>query len=176
MPDPVVEAAALERVVQLARAVRREHDGRLVLGGADRPDLRDRDLEVREHLEQEGLELLVGAVDLVDQQHDLLRALDRLEQRPADQELGPEQLLLADRALLRRADVQQLARVVPLVDRVRDVEPLVALEPDQPRSRERGRAPSPPRSSPRPASPSSSTGFSSVSERKSAVASPRSGR
>ena len=59
----------------------------------DRADLRDRDLEVGEHLEQERLELLVGAVDLVDQQHDGLGALDRLEQRPADQELRPEQLL-----------------------------------------------------------------------------------
>ena len=36
---------------------------------ADRPELGHRDLEVREHLEQERLELLVGAVDLVDQEH-----------------------------------------------------------------------------------------------------------
>ena len=33
--------------------------------------------------------------------------------------------------------MEKLARVVPLVDRVRDVEAFVALEPDQPR-RERG--------------------------------------
>jgi hypothetical protein len=89
--DPVEEAAPLERVVQLARAVRgQDHVGR---ARRDRADLRDRDLEVGEHLEQERLELLVGAVDLVDQQHDRL-ALDRLEQRPADQELRPEELLL----------------------------------------------------------------------------------
>ena len=99
--------------------------------GRDRPDLRDRDLEVGEHLEQERLELLVGAVDLVDQQDDPLGALDRLEQRPSDQELGPEQLVLGDRALLRGADVQELPRVVPLVDRVRQVEALVALEADR---------------------------------------------
>ena len=118
--------------------------------GADRAELRDRDLEVGEHLEQERLELLVGAVDLVDQQHDGLVGVDRLEQRPTDQELGPEQLVLGDRALLRGTDVQQLARVVPLVDGVRDVEPLVALEADQPGASSRPRAPSPPRSCRRP--------------------------
>ncbi len=133
------ERAPLERVVQLARAVRREDDRRLS-PRADRPELGDRDLEVRQHLEQERLELLVGAVDLVDEEHDRLVRVDRLEQRPADEELGPEELLLRDRALLRRTDVEELARVVPLVDRVRDVEPLVALQPDQPcleRRRER---------------------------------------
>ena len=130
------EGASLERVVQLARAVRGEDDGRLA-PRADRSELGDRDLEVREHLQQERLELLVGAVDLVDQQHHRLVGVDRLEQRPPDQELGAEQLLLRDRALLRRADVQELARVVPLVDRVRDVEPLVALKADQPRGERR---------------------------------------
>src|SRR5262249_6956561 len=69
---------------------------------------------------------------------DRLGALDRLEQRPADQELGPEELLLVHRPFLCRADVEQLARVVPLVDRVRDVEPLVALQTDQAR-RQRAR-------------------------------------
>ena len=103
----------------------------------DRPELGDRDLEVREHLEQERLELLVGAVDLVDEEHDRLVGVDRLEQRPADEELGPEELLLRDRALLRGADVEELARVVPLVDGVRDVEALVALQPDQPRGERR---------------------------------------
>ena len=65
--DPVVQAAALERVVDLARPVRREHDARR-LRGADRADLGHGDLEVGQDLEQVGLELLVGAVDLVDQQ------------------------------------------------------------------------------------------------------------
>ena len=105
---------------------------------ADGPDLGDRDLEVREHLEQEGLELVVGAVDLVDQEHDGLLALDRLEQRPPDQELAAEELLLGHGALLRRPDVEQLARVVPLVDGVGDVEALVALQTDQPRAERSG--------------------------------------
>jgi hypothetical protein len=101
---------------------------------ADGADLGDRDLEVREHLEQKRLELLVGPVDLVDQQHDALRALDRLEQRAPDQELRPEELLLGDRSLLRGPDVEELARVVPFVDRVGDVEALVALKTDQARA------------------------------------------
>ena len=94
VPDPVVEAAALERVVQLARAVRGEdHDG--PPRGADRADLRDRDLEVGEELEQERLELVVRAVDLVDQQHRRHRVvvLDRVEQRPADEELAAEEVV-----------------------------------------------------------------------------------
>ena len=131
------ERTSLERVVELAGPVRREDHGGPPPRG-DRAELGDRDLEVREHLEQEGLELLVGAVDLVDQEHDRLVPVDRLEERPADEVLGPEELLLADRPLLRGADVQQLARVVPLVDRVRDVEPLVALQPDQPRAEDGG--------------------------------------
>ena len=131
--DPVEQRAALQRVVQLARPVRGQDHGRLA-AGADRAELGDRDLEVREHLEQERLELLVGAVDLVDQEHDRLVGVDRLEQRPANQELGPEQLVLGDGALLGGADVQQLPRVVPLVDGVGDVETLVALQPDQPRA------------------------------------------
>jgi hypothetical protein len=127
----VKEAAALERVVQLARAVGGEDDRRTP-ARLDRPDLGDRDLEVREDLEQEGLELVVGAVDLVDEQDDGLLGGDRLQQRTADEEVGPEELLLVDRPLLRGADVQQLAGVVPLVDGVGDVEALVALKADQP--------------------------------------------
>ena len=117
MPDPVEERAPLERVVQLARAVRGQDDGR-ALARRDRAELGDRDLEVGEHLEEERLELLVRAVDLVDQEHDRLVGVDRLQQRPPDQELGPEELVLRDSPLLRGADMEQLARVVPLVDGV----------------------------------------------------------
>ena len=65
--DPVVQAAALERVVDLAGPVRGEDHPRRP-GGLDRADLRHGDLEVGQDLEQVGLELLVGAVDLVDQE------------------------------------------------------------------------------------------------------------
>ena len=68
MRDPVVEAAALQRVVHVARAVRRQHRDRRHLG-ADHAELGHRDRPVGEDLEQERLELVVGAVDLVDEQH-----------------------------------------------------------------------------------------------------------
>src|SRR5215213_9787536 len=160
--DPVVEAAPLERVVQLARPVRGKDHVRPALRG-DRAQLGNRDLEVRQHLEQERLELLVGAVDLVDQQDDVVVRLDRLEQRAPDQVHLSEELGLVDRPLLSRANVEQLAGVVPLVDRVRDVEPLVALQANQPAAersfelvdrpeRHRGRVSVLPRA-PTPASP-----------------------
>ena len=99
--------------------------------GRDRPELRDRDREVGQELEQEGLELVVGAVDLVDQQHGRpALVLQRLQQRPPQQELGPEQLARR-RARLGRPDREQLALVVPVVDRVVEVDALVALQPDQ---------------------------------------------
>ena len=92
----MVEAAALDRVVQVARAVRGEDDrGRV--GRAHRADLRDRDRGVRQQLEQEGLEVVVGPVDLVDQQHrrPRPRVLERAQQGAPDQVVGREQVLLA---------------------------------------------------------------------------------
>ena len=173
--DPVEQAAALERVVQLARAVGGEDDRRAP-ARRDRPDLRDRDLEVREDLEQEGLELVVGAVDLVDEQHDGLLGGDRLQQRAADEELGAEELLLVDRALLRGADVQQLAGVVPLVDGVRDVEALVALQADQPGARRAAPAPWPARSCRRPPRPPAAAASRSPATGTAAVARPALGQ
>ena len=66
--DPLIQAAALERVVDLAGAVRGEDDERR-LGGAHGAELGNRDLELREQLQQVAFELLVGAIDLVDEQH-----------------------------------------------------------------------------------------------------------
>ena len=63
----MIEAAALEGVVDLARAVGGDDDdGRLC--GRDRAELGDRHLKVRQDLEEEGLERLVGPVELVDQE------------------------------------------------------------------------------------------------------------
>ena len=106
------------------------------------PELRDRDREVGQELEQERLELVVGPVDLVDQQdHGLIRAgLQRVEQRPAQQEAPREQLALVDPAL-GRPQREQLTRVVPVVDRVVHVDPLVALEADQARAGGAGQRP-----------------------------------
>ncbi len=133
----MVEAAALHRVVDLARAVGSDHHHR-GLGGFQRADLRDRDLPVREHFQQVGLERLVGAVQLVDQQHRrrALPAFQRARERTLDQELLGKNVLrdfflrfFARR--FREADLDHLARVVPLVGRLGDVQALVALQPDQ---------------------------------------------
>ena len=105
--------------------------------GRDRPQLGDRDLEVGEQLEQEGLELVVGAVDLVDEQDDGAVGLERLEQRAAQQEAPRVQLALVD-AALGRAHGHELARVVPVVEGVVDVDALVALQADEPRAGGRG--------------------------------------
>ena len=97
---PRVEATAPERVGEVAGAVRGEDD----VGDALRPDraeLRHRHLEVREHLQQVRLELLVGAVDLVDEEHRGLVLGDRLEKRPAQEiAFGEDPLLGLVRALL----------------------------------------------------------------------------
>ena len=105
----------------------------------DRAELRDRDLEIGEHFQQERFERLVGAVELVDQQH--RRAgrigLERLQERPLDQEALGEHVVLEPPAVVRAfrlgdADGDHLRSVVPLVDRGGDVETLVALQPDEP--------------------------------------------
>jgi hypothetical protein len=132
--DPVVEATPLQRVVQLPGPVGGEHHDRRALR-LDRADLGDADLEVGEHLEQESLELVVGPVDLVDQQHGLIAGPDRLQQRPFQQELRTEQLVhrVGARHLVlgQGPDVQHLPGVIPLVQRLVGVDALIALKPDQ---------------------------------------------
>src|SRR3954447_15384556 len=131
--EPEVEAAPLQRLGQLAGVVRgEEHDGhRLRL---DPPELGDRDLEVGQQLEQHRLELLVGLVDLVDQQHDRLGRGDRRHERAGEQEVLAEDVVLelAPCVLaLRGLDAQELLAVVPLVQGLGLVEALVALEPHE---------------------------------------------
>ena len=64
--------------------------------GLDRAQFRDRHLEIGQHFEQKGLERLVGAVELVDQQHRRAGGvgLERLQQRPLDQEALGEHVVL----------------------------------------------------------------------------------
>ena len=85
-----------------------------------------------------------GPVHLVDQEHGGQGTLvaNGLEQRPLDEVVGPEQLGLAQVRALRlgQPDREQLARVVPLVQRLGGLDAVVALEPDQ-RRPERGREP-----------------------------------
>src|SRR5262249_17899880 len=86
--DPVVEAAPRERVVQGTSPVRGQHDDRAEPGPAG-AEFRDGDRRLGEQLEQEGLELVVAAVHLVDQQHGRPGAgtIERGEQRPGKQVL-----------------------------------------------------------------------------------------
>ena len=143
-----MQAAALERLAELTRPVAREHDHRRRLG-PHRPDLGDRDLEVRQELEQERLELLVRAIDLVDEQDRRRLGAQRAQDRTLDEEaLREEDVLLPaeqlggvvearDRIeqlgdlLAQHLRVEQLLAVLPLVQRLRLVEPLVALQADQ---------------------------------------------
>ena len=160
--DPLVQAAALDRVVQVARAVGGQHDHRRVRR-ADRAELRDRHRGLGEQLEQERLEVVVGAVDLVDQQHrrprpGVLAARAAAAARSGSR--GPNRSS-SDSALVvrvRQPDAQQLARIVPLVQRLGRVDPVVALQADQRRVEDRGERLGRPRSCPTPASPSSSSG------------------
>ena len=66
--------------MDLAGPIRGDDDGRRLVG-LDGADLGNGDLEIRKQLEQEGLEFVVGAIDLVDQQHGRRRpvALDCLQ-------------------------------------------------------------------------------------------------
>ena len=126
--DPVIDAAAPQRLVQIARPVRGQHHDR-PLGGAHRAALGNGNLEVGQEFEQEGLELLVGAIDLVDQQHGRVRRAQRREHRTLDQEALA---IDVDAFVARLPDRQHLARIVPLIERGRRVDALVALQADQP--------------------------------------------
>ncbi len=58
------------------------------------PQLGDRDLKVGEDLQEHRLELLIGLVDLVDQEHDGLLRGDRGHQGAREEELLTEDVLL----------------------------------------------------------------------------------
>jgi hypothetical protein len=87
----VVEATALQGIVDLAGPVRGQDHDRNVLG-PDGAELGHGHLEVGEDLEEERLELLVGSVDLVDEEDRgaLVGGVDRLEERPLEEELSPK--------------------------------------------------------------------------------------
>ena len=88
-----VQAPPLERLRQLPRVVRREEHERDLLG-PDRAELGDRHLVLRQHLEQQRLGLELDPVHLVDEEDDGLGRADRLEQRPGEEELLGEDVLL----------------------------------------------------------------------------------
>ncbi len=133
----MIQAAPLQRVVELPRPVRRDHDRRRRFRH-HLPHLGDRHRELREDLEQEGLELVVGAVQLVHEQDRAGSRPDRREQGPLHEELRTEEVVDVPLGLgcIHRPHGQQLPGVVPLVQRLGRIDPLVALETDQPPSQE----------------------------------------
>jgi hypothetical protein len=126
----VVEATPAQGVGQLARGVRGQDNigHRLRRNGAE---LRNRDLEIGQKLEQEGFEFLVRPVYFVDQQDGRLVLGDGLEQGPFEQELPREDMALlllgADLLAFPDFDRQDLPLVVPLVKRRAGIQALVAL-------------------------------------------------
>lgn len=93
-------------------------------------------------LEQEGLKLVVRAIELVDQQdrgHWIVMG-DHVEEGPTDEKRGAEELVDARclRVRLGRPDVLHLPGVVPVVKRVTDIRCLVGLQADQPRPQDAG--------------------------------------
>ena len=96
---------------------------------SDRAALRNRNLKVGKKLQQQCFELMIGAVDLIDQQQRAVRlSAKRFEHRPRDQEI-----VLIDVHILiaRLTNRQHLARVVPLIKRRRRVDPFVTLQTHQ---------------------------------------------
>ena len=139
--DPVVEAAALQRVVELAAAVGGEHDDRAAAavkvpssGTVTEPSPRNSNSSASNSSSARSISSMrsTGA----------LRALvaDAAQDRPLVQELLGEQVGLGQPVVagLREADGEDLALVVPLVERLGRGEALVALEPDERRAERAG--------------------------------------
>ncbi len=106
-----------------------------------------RDLEVGQDLEQERLELVVGPVDLVDQQHRAGRpagpppaaaAPAGTSGRRAGRRARSPASRRPRRGLRQRPDLQHLPGVVPLVQRLAGGDALVALQPDEPAAEDGG--------------------------------------
>jgi hypothetical protein len=138
MLHPVIERAPLQRVVDVTRPVRGQDDDRPGRR-ADRSELGNRHRVLRQKLQQEGLELIVGSIDLVDQEHrpGLVGTRgERPEKWTADEKALTVDLVfdLPDgrpAAALTCSEVEELAGVVPLVQRLGDVDSLVALQSDE---------------------------------------------
>ena len=132
--DPVVQAAPLQRVVQVPGPVGGQHYHWRIFG-APGAKLGNGDRRLGKQLEQERLELVVAPVYLVDQQDRRPRArvVKCGEQRPLKQVVIAEQVSLAGRLApgLGQPDGQQLTRVIPLVQCLCRGQALIALQPDQ---------------------------------------------
>ena len=105
---------------------------------SQRTQLRNGDLKFGEQFQEKALELLVGAVDFVDQKDRRTCAcrIDGLQQRPLDQKGFAVQLAVRARTIermrrIKNPELEQLPRIVPFVQRVPDVQPFIALQPNQ---------------------------------------------
>src|SRR5271168_1822856 len=111
-----MEASAAQRLRELAGAIGSENHGRTLVG-LQGSKLRHAYLEVGQQFEQKGLELLVGLVDLVDEQDDSARRGDRFEQRALEQIVAGEnmlaQFLPSQSLLLVGLHPQELFLIVP---------------------------------------------------------------
>src|SRR5437867_7107615 len=122
--------------------------------GRHRPELRYRDLQAQEHLPQDRLELRLDVDEHAHEEDERRLREERGQERARRQEPeGEERVLLAgdlgDRvgqgrrvgdqladALAQELRVEELLGVLPLVERLALVEPLVALETNEPAARD----------------------------------------
>src|SRR5262245_60691922 len=123
--------------MDLTGSIRCEDDERSG-GRAQRPELWNRDLEFRQQFQQKPFELLVSAIDFVNQQNRgaSARGIDGLQQRALDQECFAVEFTVRARAIERvrgieNPELQQLTRIIPLVQGMADVQTFVALKTDQ---------------------------------------------
>ncbi len=124
--NPVIDTAAAQRLVQFAGAVGGQDDHRPLIG-TNSASFGDGNLKVGKKLEQEGLELMIRTVDLVDEQHRLLWPPQTSKHRPFDQKFVAVNVNRAV-ALALLAERQHLPWKIPLVERRRGVDALVALQ------------------------------------------------
>ena len=144
-----MQAAALEGVGYFPGVVAGEkhHGGHG--GGFHRADFGNGNLKIREHFQQQALELVVGFVHLVDEQYAALFLPERLQEWPGLQELlgeedvaklvqavhgfrkppGPLEHLV--QGFLQHLGVEQLLAIFPFVDGLGFIEPFIALQADQ---------------------------------------------
>lgn len=109
-----VQAATLERLGQLTGGVGgQQHERRP--GGGQGAQFGDGHREVGQHLQQQALDLDVGLVGFIDQQHGGLGAPDSGQQRTLQQELFAEHIGFGGLPISRAGlDTQDLLSVVPL--------------------------------------------------------------
>src|SRR5262245_59874507 len=111
--DVQMQAAALQRIRDFARVVAGQGDERRLTRRLHGADFGDRDLEVRQNLEQQRLELMVRLVDLIEQQHATVLFAKGLQQRSRLEEFlreedVPELVEAGDRLLESARTLQHL--------------------------------------------------------------------